>query len=145
MRKGFIRLAASAVAADQITKVLASVYLKPMESCSLAPFLSLTYVENTGISFGLLKGFGNRFFVVLNSLLACGLLWHYGRQKKRLSRLADFGLAIIIAGALGNLVDRLTRGHVIDFIDLHWWPVFNLADSMITIGIGLYAAGTLKK
>ena len=97
------------------------------------PILSLTYVQNTGAAFGLFKG-QHTLFVVLS---VCVIVW-VGRQLATpgaVRGVARWPLALILGGALGNLTDRLRLGYVIDFLDLHWWPVFNIGDSAITVGV----------
>lgn len=133
------------VLADQASKFLAIRYLQPVQTIALLPFVNLTYVENTGISFGLLQQFGNAPLIVLNIILITGLFIFYRRQRTRLPLWAQTGFLMILAGASGNIVDRFTRGYVVDFIDFHFWPVFNMADSLITIGAVLYLISTLKE
>ena len=73
-------------------------------------------------------------------LAAVGIFWYMGRLQVQ-QRLLQFALSLIFAGALGNLIDRIRLGEVIDFLDFHWfshhWPAFNVADSAITVGVGL--------
>lgn len=125
--------------ADRLAKALAMTHLPaPVQ---LAPFFSLTYVENTGAAFGMFRG-NNIFFIVTSSVLVCALLILRRKMPERNSRI---GMALILGGALGNLYDRLAYGYVVDFFDLAFFPaVFNLADSAITVGAGFLALG-LKK
>ena len=102
-------------------------------------WLLLTHVRNTGAAFGL---FQNQ--ALLLSLVAVGLLlavYVFRGQISCLGLLGKTGLALIAGGALGNLYDRLTLGYVIDFLELPYWPVFNLADSCIVVGVGLLLLG----
>ena len=92
-------------------------------------FFSLNATENTGIIFGMFKN-NNQFWVIFTAFVLGVLLYLYHREKS-----LRFGLTFLIAGALGNLIDRLAYGFVIDFIDLTIWPVFNLADIYIVSGI----------
>ncbi|MDP2167215.1 MAG: signal peptidase II [Thermodesulfovibrionales bacterium] len=125
---------AAMVLADQGTKHLAETSISSSESIGVLPFLSLVNVRNEGAAFGLFKALGNKFFIAV-SLLAIGfmigLLWR-GRDS-------TFSLSLILAGATGNLIDRLLYGYVRDFIDVfigrHHWPAFNVADSCLTVGI----------
>jgi signal peptidase II len=97
--------------------------------------LSLTYVRNTGAAFGILKG-QQWFFVVLS----IGIIWWIGRalcMSTARPVATQRAMALILGGAIGNLIDRIRLGYVIDFIDLHVWPVFNVGDSAITIGVVL--------
>ncbi len=118
--------------ADRWSKSWAQRFLAPRSFIEIFPFLRLTYVENTGAAFGVLQD-SNAFFIALSIVLLGGLLvarrrWCSARSGSR------YAVALVIAGALGNLYDRLAFGHVIDFIDLRVWPVFNIADSCISVG-----------
>ena len=115
---------------DQLVKYLVRTNFVPGSSNSvIGSILSFTYVNNTGISFGLLKGMNLLFIIV--SFLALALFdYIYMKNRKYGTQ-----LAVICAGIAGNLIDRLTLGYVVDFIDFHFWPVFNLADSAISLGI----------
>lgn len=105
---------------------------------SLIPhFLSLRLVHNTGIAFGLFQGSG-LFLVLLNIVILCFIAFWAFRRRTSLGFLKLFLISMIIGGAMGNLYDRVVLGFVIDYIDLGWWPVFNLADSFITVGCGLF-------
>jgi len=91
-------------------------------------------VHNRGAAFGILK---NQLFVfVIISLLAIALILYHLKDRKK-SRLSSISLSLILGGAVGNLIDRLRFGFVIDFLDFRVWPVFNIADSAITIGVVL--------
>ncbi len=118
------------VVADQVTKVLAVTGLRPGDSVPvLGNLLSFSLVENTGASFGLFKS--QTLILILVSFIAIVFVIFYLAKKKPGLYLP---FALILGGACGNLIDRLRFGHVVDFIDLHWWPVFNVADSCITAG-----------
>ena len=122
--------------ADQLTKRLIAMSFMPGQSLPLIPsLLSLTYVQNTGAAFGLLKG-RQWLFIALSVMIVGWMGWEL-LTKRPLAAVVVWGSSLIIGGALGNLIDRLRVGHVIDFIDLHVWPVFNVGDSAITIGVGL--------
>lgn len=96
----------------------------------------MTLVHNTGIAFGLFRDQGLLFIIVPIIAVVILLVYniYYYRQTGSLSKLYILGFSLILGGAIGNLIDRLTLGYVIDFIDLRVWPVFNVADSAITIG-----------
>ena len=106
-------------------------------------FLNIVHIRNPGIAFGLLKRFGSQFKVlslILVSAVVLFLLFFLITQIKKEHRLQTFSLSLILGGAIGNLIDRIRFGEVIDFIDVHWcslyhWPAFNVADSAITVGI----------
>lgn len=136
--------AALVVALDQLSKawvVRSLPAYTPVDWIpQLASLFSFTFVKNTGVAFGLFPQLGG-LFTVLSACVIVGILifqraiagadlWIYG------------GLGLVTGGALGNLIDRLTRGYVVDFIDvnfwpLHGWPVFNLADSAIVVGVAI--------
>ena len=124
------------LAADQLTKALIVASFVHGESLPLLPpLLCLTYVQNTGAAFGLLKGQQLLFI-----LLAGGVIVYLPRTLlvgRHLTAATVWGSALILGGAVGNLLDRLRLGYVIDFIDVHVWPVFNVGDSAITIGVAL--------
>ncbi len=106
----------------------------------LAPFFSLTYVTNTGIVFGLFQGMGDVLLIV--AFIAIGAIFLYYRHLPSGPILLHIALGLQVGGALGNVVDRLARGAVVDFIDLnfwplHHWPIFNLADASIVTGVVL--------
>jgi len=124
------------LAADQLTKVLIQATFRPGESLPLLPpLLSLTYVENTGAAFGLLKG--QQWLFIVLSIIIIAYISREFLTKPPLDAVTTWGEALILGGAAGNLVDRLRLHVVIDFLDLHVWPVFNLGDSAITIGVTL--------
>jgi signal peptidase II len=107
----------------------------------LLPFLRLTYAENTGVAFGMFHG-NNHFFIIVSLLLVAGL-FYWRRRIFACGAAATAGLALVLAGAVGNIYDRLSYGFVVDFIDLSFFPaIFNIADSSITVGAALLALGT---
>ena len=119
---------------DQATKALIARTFDPSVSWPLLPpVLSLTYVQNTGAAFGILKG-QQGLFILLSVLVILWMLRELSTPAGPRPALS-WGYALILGGAAGNLLDRLRLGYVIDFIDLRVWPVFNLADSAITIGM----------
>jgi signal peptidase II len=105
-------------------------------------FFNISYVHNPGAAFGMLADSAIRVPLLSGvALLASAIiLWIFGRLAYD-QRLQRWGLSLVFSGAIGNLIDRLRLGVVIDFIDVHWyqhhWPAFNVADSAITIGVGL--------
>jgi signal peptidase II len=123
---------------DQGTKALVLVYLTPGESRPvLGPVLSLTRSSNTGALFGLFRGAAPVLTVVGLALAAAVVLG--GWSLVRAHPATALPLALILGGALGNLTDRLARGRVVDFLDFHFWPVFNVADIALTLGVFLAA------
>ncbi|MFA4854274.1 MAG: signal peptidase II [Candidatus Omnitrophota bacterium] len=128
---------------DQLTKFLATRFLQLNTPVILIKdFLNLSLVYNRGAAFGILKN--QLLMFVLISIFAITLIFYYLKNKKR-SFLSSIYLSLILAGCAGNLIDRLRFGFVIDFLDFRVWPVFNLADSAITIGAFLLSWELLFK
>jgi signal peptidase II len=137
---------------DQLTKLLALARLTPGHSVPVVDgFFALTLVLNPGLAFGFLSATppGWRWLVALLSLTALGVL--LGLSARLLPTggwPAAVALGFIFGGATGNLIDRYRFGAVVDFIDLYWrsyhWPAFNLADSAISVGVGLLAVRLLR-
>jgi signal peptidase II len=129
---------------DRLSKIAAERALSLYESAPVIKgVFHFTLVHNTGAAFGLLKN--QLVLLIATSLLAVVLMslsLHRVRSAPPVYRIA---LSLIFSGALGNLIDRVFMGYVIDFIDLRVWPVFNIADSAITIGAVLLAFSILKK
>lgn len=121
---------------DQITKTLIKFFVHPFEIITILPFFNIVYVENTGSAFGMFKSLGSLFFIIV-SLMAIVFVT-FLLIKERDNRVC---YALVLGGAAGNLLDRLIYGYVIDFLDFHvggfHWPVFNIADSALTVGIFL--------
>lgn len=119
---------------DQLTKHLILSRITVGQSLPIIEnIFHLTLVKNSGIAFGLFPQ-GTNIFIIFSFLvifLILIILW----KKKELKILPRIALALILAGAIGNLIDRLRWGYVIDFLDFRIWPVFNLADTSITIGV----------
>lgn len=128
-------MAVLTVVADQVTKGAAHTWLAPRQSIPLLPgLLHLTYVQNTGAAFGMFRGCSGLFIALAVAIAGWISVELSQRPHPTLGRV---GLSLMLGGAVGNLIDRVRLGSVIDFIDLRVWPVFNLADSAITIGVGL--------
>lgn len=123
---------AAVVAVDRLTKIWAMSWLYPRSSVPVTRFFHLTYVENTGAAFGMMQG-ANAFFIAVSIGLLGGILW-LRRRPEAVGRWSQLALALVAGGALGNLYDRVVFGHVIDFLDFRVWPVFNAADSCISVG-----------
>ena len=127
---------------DQITKLLVVRLMSPGEPIAvIGPVLSLTYVRNRGGAFSLLPDATGWLAVV--SALVVVILAFYGLRAPGPTRSMSYGLALVLGGALGNLADRAFRGWVVDFLDLHFWPIFNVADIAITVGVVLIACRLL--
>lgn len=126
------------VAADQVSKQFILVRLPLGDSIPLLPGLfHLTAVRNTGIAFGLFRD--NPHLLTLLIGVCVLLLLVFSRRMTQESFLERLAYGLILGGAVGNLIDRIRFGWVIDFLDFRIWPVFNLADSGITIGVVLFA------
>jgi len=138
---------------DQVTKVLVDKILTMHQSIEIIPNLAhLTYLRNTGAAFGFLAGARSSLrivFFVLISSVAIGCIVYLIRGLRPQQKTFLLSLSLILGGAVGNLIDRLRLGEVIDFIDLHWydihWPAFNVADSAISIGVVLLFIKLLRK
>ena len=124
---------------DQFTKVLIIGFYQLGDSTLVTSFFNVVRVHNSGAAFSFLagsSGWQRWFFTVIGVLAACLILWllksHSGQK------LFSFAMACILGGAIGNVIDRLLYGYVVDFLDFHWhdwhFPAFNVADSAITIG-----------
>ncbi len=118
---------------DQITKIIIKAF---------RPHLFLiNYIENTGAAFGLFRG--NNFFLTIISVVV--VLVILLQVKNIIKDRAAWSYALVLGGLLGNLIDRLAYGFVVDFIDLQFWPVFNIADSALTLGVlGIIAYSFIK-
>lgn len=132
----------SLLAADQLTKAIVAQKIPFLNSKSIIPgFFNLTHIRNRGAIFGFFSHSGSQFLYVmltLASLAALAFVIFYFLKTPTSERLMKISLSLILAGALGNLIDRIFRGYVIDFLDFYvkkWhWPSFNLSDASITIG-----------
>ena len=122
---------------DHLTKLFFSDLLAYGESLPIIRnVLHMTMVHNTGIAFGFFKDQGITFIVVpiVAAILLVFNIYYYRQNNEALSRVYIIAFSLILGGAIGNLIDRIVYGHVIDFIDFRVWPVFNIADSAITVG-----------
>lgn len=146
-----VGIAVAVVIVDQLTKLWIMSNFALYEQQNIIPGLfDLVYVTNTGAAFGFLAGskswLRQAFFVGV-AIVALGVIVAAYGQLKKQGRLFVYALGLIAGGAIGNLVDRLRFGSVVDFLDFylgsHHWPAFNAADSAITVGVGLFLLGTL--
>ena len=126
---------------DRGLKALVEDSMRLGESIPLIPgFLSLTYIRNDGGAFGILGG--SRVVLLLGSAVAIGVvLWMLFSGSS--SRLTSLGCGLILGGAAGNLLDRLTTGEVTDYVHFSFWYIFNAADAAITVGVGLLLLSAL--
>ncbi|MBW3097600.1 signal peptidase II [Pseudohoeflea coraliihabitans] len=137
---GFSTLVALAVILDQAIKALVEASLPLHQVVPVLPFLAWYRTYNEGIAFSLLSGFGDLGLIIL-SVVVVGFVLVLKAQTSKARTLAHLGFAFIIGGAIGNLIDRVLHGYVIDYVLVHagrWsFAVFNLADAFITIGAAL--------
>ena len=136
---GWLALALAVVLLDQLSKTLVIDRFVLNETRALTPWFNLVRVHNSGAAFSFLagaSGWQRWFFVGLGTLASAFIVWMLKRHPAQ--KLFCFALSMILGGAIGNVVDRLLHGHVVDFIQLHYagwyFPAFNLADSAITLG-----------
>lgn len=129
-----------AVFLDQAVKIAVENYLPMQEPVHLLPVLALYRTYNLGVAFSLLSGMEREWIIGMRLIIVAFVLWLWRRTPKD-RPFAHMGFALIIAGAIGNLIDGAIYGHVVDYVLFHtetWsFAVFNLADSFITIGAGL--------
>jgi signal peptidase II len=147
----WLGIAAAVVALDQATKFAVERAFAYGERLAIVPgFFDLTLVYNRGAAFSFLAnaaGWQRWFFIGLGAVAAAFIVWLLARHGSQ--RLFAFALALILGGAIGNVVDRIVHGHVVDFVLLHWqrhfFPAFNVADSAITIGAVLLVVDELRR
>ena len=152
-RSAYLWIAGMVVALDQVSKALVDDFMTLHESRTIVEGLvRLTYVQNRGAAFGILSEAGlpyqSLMFSVV-SLLALLAIALYAWRMPVQSRVPQTALALVMGGAVGNLLDRARLGYVIDYVDVYWgphhWPAFNVADSAICIGVGLLFLDMLQK
>ena len=131
------------VLSDQFTKQIFMTSFELGQSVAINPYLSWTYLHNTGAAFSILSDggwIGKTFLLGVSILVSLWFIW-WAQKTPAIFKQKLFGQFFLLSGAVGNLIDRALYGYVIDFIDLHvksfYWPVFNLADSFIFIGVAL--------
>jgi signal peptidase II len=139
LRRPAVTLLVTAVltlAIDQTTKVWARALLAPARSIAIIPgVFELSYIHNTGAAFGVLAG-GRSIFIATSLVVLAGIAFVWFRYHPRGSFIV-LALGLVSGGALGNLIDRVVAGQVTDFLYLHYWPVFNVADSAIVVGVAI--------
>ena len=138
----WLALAALVLLLDQLTKLAVSAWLRPSEVRELTGFFNMVLVYNTGAAFSLLadaQGWQRGFFIAVGAIASIVIVMMLRRHEA--DRKFCFALSLILGGAIGNVLDRVALGHVIDFVQLHaagyYWPAFNVADSAICAGAGL--------
>jgi signal peptidase II len=140
----WLPLTAVVIVLDQITKLAIVKHFELYDSVRILPVLNIVRAHNRGAAFSMLddaSGWQRWFFTVLALGVGIAIVLWMGRLKARSQALLACALSLILAGALGNLIDRVFLGHVIDFIQVHWgeayFPSFNVADSAISVGAAL--------
>ena len=155
-RDSRVRLAAlvalAVVLADQATKAVVERMLVLHETIALTPFFALSYVRNTGAAFGVLAAapVGVRLPLFLTvTVVASAAVVSYLRRTPADQRWRVAALGAVLGGAIGNLLDRVRYGEVVDFLDLHWgelhWPAFNVADAAITVGVAIVLLASVER
>jgi signal peptidase II len=141
---GGLSIVLAVIALDQITKYLIVSSLSPYATIEVFPFLNIVNIRNTGAAFGMFRGLGSGFFILISAAAIIFVTILMMRNAYNL-----FGLSLVLGGAVGNLIDRLVYGKVVDFIDVFvgnfHWPAFNVADSSLTVGIGIILLTSLIK
>lgn len=140
----FLPLAAAIIVVDQLSKAWIIARFALHESFTVLPVLDILRTHNKGAAWSFLAGAGGWqrwFFTVLALGVSAGIVYWLRRLDGRVQAMQSLGLALVLAGALGNAIDRLRFGYVVDFVGVHWkdawFPAFNVADASITIGAGL--------
>ena len=154
--KHWLWLSLAILLLDQASKWMVFLALEPYEVIALMPNVNLTLMFNTGAAFSFLADSGGwqRWFFVVLALIVSGVLVGWLLRLPATERLHAAALALIIGGAVGNLIDRALLGHVVDFIQVYLpaiplaifnpWPAFNIADSAITVGVVLLLIASLR-
>ena len=139
-----LRLVLAIVGVDQVVKALVVRVFAVGTSLPILPgVLSLTYVRNTGIAFGMLSGFPLLVTVLAAMTVVFLVYYHEGRWRRNPTGRVAVGC--LMGGAVGNLTDRIRLGYVIDYLDLHVWPVFNLADAAVVCGGALLLLALIRQ
>ncbi len=146
MRK-YILLSVFYVLLDHITKFFVINNIPYYSSIKINDYFSFVNISNTGVAFSMFQN-NNIFFLVLVSLVILFLIYFIVKNKNELTKLQLHSLFLILSGGIGNLIDRIFRGAVVDFIDVGYkdvyrWPAFNVADSCVCIGIALFIISIL--
>jgi len=124
------------IAADFYTKYLVYTRMALHETIELpVKFIQLTYVQNFGGAFGIFQH--QKLFFIIAAAIAVTCVLYFFEDIKELGKLSFVSASLIFGGAIGNLIDRIRFGYVVDFLDLRWWPVFNVADIALTVGVSL--------
>jgi len=126
------------MAVDRITKVLTLELLRPRGFIEIFRWLHLTYVQNTGAAFGIFQD-ANWFWLIIMLIVMSYIIWAWKDLSSLKPPFGLIGISLILGGAAGNVYDRIVLGFVVDMVDFRVWPVFNAADSAITVGAVMLA------
>jgi len=159
-------LSAAVVVLDQVSKTLASQWLELYQSVEFIPLLQFTLMYNKGAAFSFLSSAGGwqRWLFTLLALFVSGVIVAWLRRLSAQERLQAAGLSFVLGGALGNVIDRIVLGHVVDFLDFYYpaeqclplfsqlytpvsqchWPAFNIADSAIFVGVAILIVDSIR-
>ncbi|MCF7968153.1 MAG: signal peptidase II [Methylococcaceae bacterium] len=143
-------LSALVIVIDQITKRVVDSTMQLYQSIELIPYFQLTYMRNQGAAFSFLSGAGGwqRWFFIGLAVIASVFICFWLKKLNRSQRWEAIAWSLVLGGALGNLIDRILYGYVIDFLDVYigdWhWPAFNVADSAITLGVAMLLLDSFK-
>jgi signal peptidase II len=132
---GLLAIAFAAIVADQVTKQIVVSQLALGESVHVVGPLEVRHVTNPGIAFGLFSSWATAV-TILTALAVGWMLFYFARSGAR-HPVLPVALGLLVGGSLANLIDRLRLGHVTDFLDLRFWPAFNLADAFIVVGVAI--------
>jgi signal peptidase II len=139
---GLLAVAFAAVVADQVTKQIVVSSLELGESVHVVGPLEIRHVTNPGIAFGLFSTWATAV-TVLTAVAVGWMLFYFARSGAR-HPVLPVALGLLVGGSISNLVDRVRLGHVTDFLDLRFWPAFNLADSFIVVGVAVLLAALVS-
>ena len=134
-------VALAAIGADQLTKAIVSSQLALDEAVHVVGPFSIRHVQNSGIAFGLFAS-ATSIVILLTAAAVAWMLYFFARSGSR-HPILPVALGLVIGGSVSNLIDRVRLGHVTDFLDLGWWPAFNLADTSICVGVAILLVALL--
>ncbi|MBR2826873.1 MAG: signal peptidase II [Erysipelotrichaceae bacterium] len=146
MKKSEIVLLIFTVLIDQLTKFVVESKMALYESIEIiSGFFHITYTRNTGAAWSILEGKGT-LFAIMALIVSCGIIY-YLIKNRNASKLERTAMILICGGALGNMIDRVVHGYVVDFLNFYIfgydYPVFNIADSFLVIGVGMLVIETI--
>lgn len=147
----WIWLAVVVVVFDQITKYIASASLEMYQPIAVMPMFNWTLMHNTGAAFSFLANEGGwqRWFFAVIAIVVSVVIVLWIKRLQQHEKLQAIALALILGGAIGNVIDRIWFGYVVDFVDVYYgnmhWPAFNIADSAISIGVVLIIIDSVRE